>query len=112
MEYVEKKVLVPKETNDLTEMLGDVSVDLVNAKRNDGKISQSEILGMVTKNITVSLNVLEGFDQIDDEAKNDPAAFMMAWIIEGQKVYKVISQKEDKPVEAPTGLSASDIPVE
>ena len=93
----EVKVKVPKEIFEISEFVGDFVIDIVKHKRDDGKIDQAEIISMVTKLVTKLGGVVEGFDQVDDELKNDPYGFVLSWAASGQKVFDEL--KKGKPVE-------------
>jgi len=93
MTQIEKTVKVSKESFEIADMLGDLVIEGFRAVGKEKKEKADIISTLLPTFINKFPNALEGFDLVDDEAKEDAGAFMMAWLVVGQKVYTNLRKK-------------------
>jgi len=91
----EKTIKVPKETDELASAIEELIIELIRAKRDDGKIDGSEIVVIATSLIGKMGPAIDGVGEIKQELKEHPEGFLLSWVAAGANVYKELAKEED-----------------
>jgi len=87
MAKIQKNIEVSKETNELGNLLTKLVIEGRKAL-SDGWKTGEDLPAVLLAIMPDLLSALDGVDKMDDELKEDPAAFIMALVLPGAAIYK------------------------
>jgi hypothetical protein len=91
MEYVEKKVSVPKEVSELADGVVKIVIAIKNAMADGWNLGQ-DLPIIVTTALAVLPTAIDGFDKLGEESK-DESAFTMAFLLAAKDIYTSFEKK-------------------
>jgi hypothetical protein len=90
MEMVNVTVSVPKGTMEMCDSIANVAIVTKNALK-DGFQAGQDLPVIVTSAIAVLPGIMSGAKVLGEEFKANKAAFVMAWLLAGEKVFESFS---------------------
>ena len=96
---VSKSVEVSKESDELGQGLVSL-VQSVKKALDDGFQAGEDIPAIILENIQSLSKSIEGADKIGDEYKEDPQAFLNAWLLAGSQIAGSFIKKDENEVDA------------
>lgn len=109
-QYVEKKVRVTKEISELADEIADTVLSAIDVTKDGFQVD--DLFKLFGERMKKWATAIQGLDQADDEAKQDPYAFSLAWAVAGQKVFNHLWKsgvlKADEEVVGALSLKATE----
>ena len=87
MELIEKTVKVPKSTSEFADAIANLAI-VVKKALADGFQPGMDIPVIITEAIAELPGIIGNISGLAEEFKGDKAAFIMAWLLAGEKVFE------------------------
>lgn len=93
MEMVERTIQLPKETTDISEGLFRM-VKAIKVATSDGWQAGQDLPPIMSQALIELTNMVTGIDQIDDEFKANPSAFIKSFVLSGADIAGLFFKKD------------------